>query len=302
LSFSIKEISDFDTMKVNIDPTSGFCFGVKRAIQLAESEIPENELLFSLGDIVHNEEEIKRLEKLGIQTIDHKNFSETYSKKVLFRAHGEPPSSYQKAKDQNCTLVDATCPIVLKFQQKVKKAWEEMKSCNGQVVILGKRSHPEVIGLLGHTDNKAIVIEDLNDLSLVNTNLPIRLFVQTTKSKEDFDEIVNALQKKIQKDTATDGDFKFYNTICRQVSGRVPALKRFCRENDAIVFVGGKNSSNGKQLFAICKQENANSYFISSDSEVKEKWFINKQTVGITGATSTPAWLLEKVSRHLQLI
>lgn len=287
-------------MKVNIDPASGFCFGVKRAIKLAESEISENKPLYILGDIVHNEEEIKRLEKLGIQTIDHSSFFTSENSKVLFRAHGEPPSTYQKVKEMNCQLVDATCPVVLKFQQKVKKAWEEMKAINGQVVIFGKRNHPEVIGLMGQTENKAIVIESLNDVSLINPKLPIRLFVQTTKSKEEFNEIVNLLKEKTQQYPTRVSDFKFYNTICGQVSGRIPTLKLFCRENDVIIFVGGKNSSNGKQLFAICQQENANSYFIASEKEIKTAWFNDKQTVGITGATSTPSWLLEKVSKHLQ--
>ena len=289
-------------MKINIDPASGFCFGVKRAIQLAEDEIPENETLYSLGEIVHNEEEIQRLKKLGLQSLDQINFAEKESIKVLFRAHGEPPSSYQKVNEQNCRLVDATCPIVLKFQQKIKKAWEEMKTRNGQIVIFGKRNHPEVIGLVGQTDNNAIVVENLNDLTLVNPNLPIRLFVQTTINKEDFDEIVNSLREKTHENSTIEADFKFYNTICGQVSKRIPVLKRFCRENEVIIFVGGKNSSNGKQLFSICQQENANSYFIASDTELKKEWFSAKQTVGITGATSTPAWLLEKVSRHLQQI
>lgn len=287
-------------MKVTIDPTSGFCFGVKRAIKIAESKIEENATLYSLGDIVHNEEECKRLEKLGIQTIDHTKFSKSENINVLFRAHGEPPSSYQKAKEMNCQLVDATCPVVLKFQQKVKKAWEEMKARNGQVVIFGKQNHPEVIGLVGQTQNEAIVIENLEDIAKLNPGLPIRLFVQTTKSKEDFDEIVNLLIAKTKLNQTSDADFKFYNTICGQVSGRIPALKIFCREYDVIIFVGGKNSSNGKQLFAICKQENANCHFIASEKEINKEWFKDKQTVGITGATSTPSWLLEKVSIHLQ--
>jgi 4-hydroxy-3-methylbut-2-enyl diphosphate reductase len=289
-------------MKVSIDPFAGFCFGVKRAIGIAESELQQRQQLYCLGGIVHNDEEIQRLEKTGLQTIDLNKLNESTGNKVLFRAHGEPPSTYKLASKNKIEIIDATCPVVLKFQKKVKAAWDEMKMVNGQVVIFGNKNHPEVIGLAGQTENKAIIVEDSNDLDKIDIHLPIRLFVQTTKNKDDFIKLVDCITHQIQDIPSEQSDFKFYNTICRQVSHRIPELKKFCQNHDIIIFISGKNSSNGRQLFNVCKSENSKSYFVSSVDEINNDWLMNIQSVGITGATSTPLWQMEQMASHISKI
>jgi 4-hydroxy-3-methylbut-2-enyl diphosphate reductase len=281
-------------MKVSIDPFAGFCSGVKRAIEIAEYELQQNDTIYCLGAIVHNEVETRRLKNSGLITIN--DIASAENSKVLVRAHGEPPSTFRIAKEQKTEIIDATCPIVLKFQLKVNKAWKEMKPINGQVVIFGKINHPEVIGLCGQTDNEAIVIENEDDLKKIDFLKPIRLFVQTTKNKEAFNEIVNLIVKKINSLNPEASDFEFYNTICNQVSRRIPKLQKFSRDNDVIVFVSGTHSSNGKHLFKICKQENERSHFITSENEIDSGWFKTGDSIGISGATSTPLWLIKKIA------
>jgi 4-hydroxy-3-methylbut-2-en-1-yl diphosphate reductase len=289
-------------MNVSIDPFAGFCFGVKRAIRIAENELLQSNKLYCLGELVHNEEEIHRLESSGLQILDHEKLEESTGIKILLRAHGEPPSTYKKAHINKTEIIDATCPIVLKFQKKVKIAWDEMNKINGQVVIYGKKNHPEVIGLIGQTENTAIVIEDLNDIDNIDPHRPIRLFVQTTKNNEDYGKFIDLIKEKIDRVELEIHDFKYHNTICGQVSQRIPKLRKFCNDHEVIIFVSGKNSSNGKQLFAVCKDENAESHFVSAENEIINDWFINAETIGITGATSTPFWLMETIASHISKI
>lgn len=282
-------------MKVTIDPYAGFCFGVKKTIELAEKELQENEKLYCIGDIVHNQEEINRLNKSGLVNIDITSPLQGKKSKILFRAHGEPPSSYQKANEEGVTLIDGTCPIVLRLQQEIKDAFVEMKKVDGQVVIYGSRDHPEVIGLSGYANNEAIIIESVEDLEMIDFSKPIRLFAQTTRDKEKYNLIIKETERKAIEVSSTP-DYKNFNTICGQVSNRVPKLKDFCKKNEIIIFVSGKKSSNGKYLYNICKSENAKSYFISTEDEINPAWFTQVKTVGISGATSTPSWLMEKIA------
>jgi 4-hydroxy-3-methylbut-2-enyl diphosphate reductase len=289
-------------MNVSIDPFAGFCFGVKRAIEIAETELKKDEKLFCLGEIVHNEEEIQRLGNTGLHTLKHNQLPITTDQKVMFRAHGEPSSTYNQAFKNNIEIIDATCPVVLKFQEKVKKVSKEMKKINGQVVIFGKKNHPEVIGLIGQADGNAIVIEDFADMDHLDFQRPIRMFVQTTKSKEEYDRVVAHITKKLETGKNESTDFKYFNTICGQVTKRIPKLKAFCQSHEVIVFVSGKNSSNGRQLFNICQDENPNSHLISSEDEINKEWFNNFRSAGISGATSTPLWLMERIADHISKI
>lgn len=286
-------------MKVNLDPNAGFCFGVKKAIHKAEEGLQQNQKLFCLGEIVHNDEEINRLDNLGLRTLQYNDLENHIGEKIMFRAHGEPPSTYEKAKKNNFEIIDATCPVVLKFQEKVKKAFIEMQPLNGQIVIAGKKNHPEVIGLTGQTENTAIIIESLADVDKIDLRLPLRLFIQTTLNKYYLDEIVELILDKYLKIGILKPDFKYFNTICGQVSGRILKLREFCSQNEVVIFVSGKNSSNGKQLFDICQSENPKSYFISSQDELKTEWYNKATSVGVTGATSTPAWLMEQIAEYI---
>jgi (E)-4-hydroxy-3-methyl-but-2-enyl pyrophosphate reductase len=286
-------------MKVTLDPYAGFCFGVKKAIQKAEEGLQQNQKLFCLGEIVHNDEEIQRLEKSGLSTLHYKDLENIQGAKIMFRAHGEPPSTYENARKNNFEIIDATCPVVLKFQEKVKQAFKEMQLKNGQIVIAGNKNHPEVIGLKGQTEGTAIIIESVADINKINFRLPVRLFIQTTKNKEFLDEIVKVVLEKYLKLGITNPDFKYHNTICGQVSGRIPRLKEFCSQNEVIIFVSGKNSSNGKQLFNICQSMNPRSYFISSPGELKSEWYNKAISVGVSGATSTPGWLMKKIADNI---
>ena len=286
-------------MRVSIDPSSGFCFGVDSSIEVAEAELLNDGALYSLGEIVHNKEEMDRLAEKGLIIIDHENLSNSKEIKVLVRAHGEPPSTYEIARKNKIKLVDTTCPIVVKLQQRIRKAFLEMKKVNGQVVIYGKKGHPEVNGLNGQTDNSAILIENPGDICKIDFDKPIRLFSQTTKSTEIYLGIVDEIKRKSEKFDAQSSFFIPKNTICHQVSGRVPSLNKFCSENDVVVFVSGKNSSNGKYLFSVCKSINPNSYHISSPKEIDKKWFAGFAKIGISGATSTPKWLMENVAHKI---
>lgn len=285
-------------MNVVIDKYSGFCFGVIRAIEAAERELGEHDQLYCLGDIVHNGMEVKRLSDKGLKVISHDEFSLLNNAKVLIRAHGEPPETYRIAKENKISLVDASCPIVLKLQSKIRIAYEEMKVVNGQIVIYGKHGHAEVLGLLGQTENTAIVVDNMEDIDRIDFSRPIRLFSQTTKSIEGFAKVCELISEKIKladKDIK-DSDFVANDSICRQVSNRSIELKNFSMNYDVIVFVSGKKSSNGMFLFDLCKSVNERTYLVSEPAELDKAWFNNVESVGICGATSTPMWLMEAVA------
>ena len=290
-------------MKVTIDKYSGFCFGVVYAIQMAEEELSKRGKLFCLGDIVHNNMEVDRLNNLGLEIINHEQLGELNDCKVLIRAHGEPPETYKTAIKNNIQLLDASCPVVLKLQHNIKEGYEEITKIDGQIIIFGKEGHAEVQGLLGQTDGKAIIVTSVEDLEKIDFTAPISMYSQTTKSPKAFSD----LQKEIIKRKEISGNpdsvkFIVNDTLCRQVSGREPQLKEFAKENDVIIFVSGKKSSNGKMLFQSCLKKNSNSYFISDENEINPDWFFKNSTVGICGATSTPRWLMEDVAKRINMI
>ncbi len=284
-------------MQVTIDKNSGYCFGVEFAIKMAEDEMENKEPLYCLGDIVHNDMEVKRLSEKGLVVIDREQLQELSNCKVLIRAHGEPPETYKLAIENNIELIDASCPVVLKLQNRVKNAFDKMERENGQIVIYGKKGHAEVIGLTGQTLEKAIVVTDDSDLDNLDYNRPITLFSQTTKSTKGFYALSEKIERRIKdaKGELTEIDFNSNDSICRQVSNREPQLQRFAQENDVILFVSGKKSSNGKALYQVCLSENPRSYFIENEEEIEADWFQNAERVGICGATSTPMWLMEQV-------
>ena len=278
-------------MIVEIDQKSGFCFGVLNAIGKAEETLIKDGMLYSLGHIVHNDLEVMRLQEIGLQTIDHDEFFKLKDCKVLIRAHGEPPTTYEYARQNNITLIDATCPVVLKLQQRVKKAAETMRDENGQVVIFGHQGHAEVDGLAGQTNNDAIVIEHPDDIEKIDPSRPVVVFSQTTKSVADFRKLTQNIQEQHKQ-----GRVESHDTICRQVSNRVLHLEEFAARFNVVIFVGGLRSSNAKVLFDVCKKQNERSYFVSSPDDLQSKWFSGIEKVGICGATSTPQWLMEKVA------
>lgn len=290
-------------LKITVDPKSGFCFGVVYAIEMAENILKENNKLYCLGDIVHNNREVDRLNNLGLEIIDHKRLSELNDCKVLIRAHGEPPSTYEIALKNNIELLDASCPVVLKLQHQIKEGYETIKKIDGQVIIYGKEGHAEVTGLVGQTNGEAIIVTTKEDISKIDFEKPIYIYSQTTKSPKAFQDIVDEIKKELIA-LGKDVDLKFvvHDTLCRQVSGREPQLKAFASENDVIVFVSGTKSSNGKMLFLSCKEQNKQSYFVSDTKEIDENWFKNSNTVGICGATSTPRWLMDEVADHIKQI
>ena len=281
---------------IEIDKKSGCCFGVARAIARAEEELKKGEILYCLGDIVHNTLEVERLANLGLITIDHAQFRELKNARVLLRAHGEPPCSYEIAKQNNIELIDASCPVVLKLQKRIKQKESESRK-DAQTVIYGKLGHAEVIGLVGQTDSKAIVIESKEDLSRLDFSKDIHLFSQTTKPLDGFNEIA-ALIKERMEDGA---NFQSFDTICRQVSNRVPNMKEFAMKHDIVFFVAGEKSSNGKVLFEECKKHNSNSYFISNPDALDPNLVKDDMSVGICGATSTPKWQMEEIAKIIKL-
>ncbi len=282
-------------MIIEIDKKSGFCFGVLNAIGKAEEMLKGDTLLYSLGHIVHNELEVNRLQRLGLKIINHEEYFKLKDCKVLIRAHGEPPSTYEYANANNITLVDATCPVVLKLQQRVKKAAESMKDADGQVVIFGHDGHAEVIGLAKQTNREVLIIENPEDLQQIDPSRPVVVFSQTTKSVDDF----RMLTDNIRNNTET-GRVEIHDTICRQVSNRIPHLREFAVRFDVIIFAGGRHSSNARVLFDACKELNENSYFVTSPEELDSNWFSGVQSVGICGATSTPQWLMEKLAESIK--
>lgn len=279
-------------MIVEIDKKSGFCFGVINAIRAAENELNDSEYLYCLGDIVHNGKEVERLETKGLKTISKEEYFTLKDCKVLIRAHGEPPATYEYAKQNNIELIDATCPVVLTLQEKVKRSYESKAAQQGQLVIYGKKGHAEIEGLNGQTDYNAIVIESKDEIEKIDTTRPVSFYSQTTKRIEDFNEIAGLIHAKMKPGVPVE----IKDTICRQVSNRVPNLKIFSKNYDLILFVAGKKSSNGQYLFSICKEENQNSFIISRTDEIQKDWFSGVNSVGICGATSTPNWLMEEVA------
>ncbi|MDD4823471.1 MAG: 4-hydroxy-3-methylbut-2-enyl diphosphate reductase [Bacteroidales bacterium] len=279
---------------IEIDRASGFCFGVVNAIRKAEEELNKGGILYCLGDIVHNSREVDRLTSKGLIIIDREQFKRLHNAKVLLRAHGEPPETYTIARTNNIEIIDATCPVVLQLQKKIKT--QHSDSDDSQIVIYGKIGHAEVNGLVGQTEGKAIVIEKAEDLSLIDFSRPVKLFSQTTKSLDGFREIVNLIQQKIAPGIL----FEYNDTICRQVANRIPNIRTFAAGHELIFFVSGQKSSNGKILFEECRKVNLNSHLISGSNDIDTSLLTNVQSIGICGATSTPSWLMEEVADTLR--
>lgn len=273
---------------IEIDSSSGFCFGVTTAIQKAEEELAKGNTLYCLGDIVHNGKEVERLHARGLITINHEQLKQLHDVKVLLRAHGEPPETYETARRNNIEIIDATCPVVLQLQRRIKKQYDA--NPEAQIVIFGKNGHAEVLGLVGQTHSKAIVMEKLEDVRLLDFGRDIYLYSQTTKNLDEFRRIIDYIQSHISPDAT----FRSFDTICRQVANRMPNIASFAARHDIIIFVSGRKSSNGKVLFKTCKSVNPNSYMIEGPGEIDSSWIEGVTSVGICGATSTPKWLMEQ--------
>ena len=284
-------------MIVEIDKQSGFCFGVQNAVKIAEKALLNGEKVFSLGPIVHNDKEVERLSTLGLVSIDHEEFKNLKNCKVLIRAHGEPPETYIIAEKNNIRIIEATCPIVKRLQSKIMDTWLKIKEGRGQVVIFGKSGHAEVVGLLGQIDNEGILVSGPDDIKKIDVTRPVYLFAQTTMSVNDFRDFVGKLRLEMQEKGITDIDKNLIinKTICGQVSNREPHLKSFAEKHDIIIFVSGRESSNGKMLYSVCRNVNPDTHFVSSPEELDPLWFKGKNSVGICGATSTPKWLIENI-------
>lgn len=284
-------------MLVEIDKKSGFCFGVQNAVETAEKTLLNGEQVFSLGPIVHNDKEMERLSSLGLVTISREQFMQLQNCNVLVRAHGEPPETYSVARKNNITIIEATCPIVKTLQSKITRSWGDLKKDNGQVVIFGKPGHAEVIGLMGHTGNEGILLTSPADIDKIDVSRPVALFSQTTMDTNEYDLIKELIYNKMKELGVLDPDksFKIHNTVCGQVSNRETHLRTFAANHDIVIFVSGKESSNGKVLYTACKSVNRDTYFVSSAEEIRKSWFAGKNSAGICGATSTPKWLIEQI-------
>ena len=287
-------------MIVEIDNGSGFCFGVTTAIKKAEETLANGEKLYCLGDIVHNGMECERLRGMGLITIDHDEFAHLHDATVLLRAHGEPPTTYELAQKNNITIIDATCPVVLALQKRIKKKFSTIddNSRTTDIVIFGKNGHAEVLGLVGQTNGKAIVIEHADDAKKLDFSHNIYLYSQTTKSLDEFHQIIEYCQQHIEEGAI----FQSFDTICRQVANRMPNICSFAIRHDLILFVCGRKSSNGKVLYKACKEKNPRSYLIAGPDEIQPEWFEGMNSVGICGATSTPTWLMEKCKEKVEKI
>ena len=285
-------------IKVEIDEGSGFCFGVVTAIHKAEEELAKGETLYCLGDIVHNSREVDRLKTMGLITINREEFKQLKNAKVLLRAHGEPPETDMIARENKIEIIDATCPVVLRLQKRIRQGYLADSDEEKQIVIYGKSGHAEVLGLVGQTDGKAIVIEKAEEAKKLDLNKSIRLFSQTTKSLDEFQEIVEYFKQHISPEAT----FEYYDTICRQVANRMPKLREFAATHDLIFFVSGKKSSNGKMLFEECLKVNANSHLIDNEKEIDPSLLQNVKSIGVCGATSTPKWLMEKIYNHIRTL
>ena len=281
---------------IEIDNGSGFCFGVVTAIQKAEEEINKSGHLYCLGDIVHNSNEVERLQKIGLETITHEQLNQLHDVKVLLRAHGEPPHTYEIARQNNISLIDATCPVVLQLQKRIRNTYHETPGDNNpQIVIYGKKGHAEVNGLVGQTQGNALVIESVDEVDKIDFSRNIYLYSQTTKSLEGFKKIVDEIQHRV----AGNVQFSSFDTICRRVANRIPQIKQFAQNHDVILFVCGSKSSNGRILYEECRRVNPLSYLISNETEISLSWLDGKEHIGICGATSTPMWLMNQVKDYL---
>lgn len=288
-------------IQIEIDNGSGFCFGVTTAIKKAEEELAKGETLYCLGDIVHNGMEVERLHGRGLVTINHDQLKDLHHVKVLLRAHGEPPETYETARRNHIEIIDATCPVVLQLQKRIKKQYEcddDTSTADGgrQIVIFGKNGHAEVLGLVGQTHSHAIVIEKFDDVKQLDFNRDIYLYSQTTKSLDEFHHIIEYIQAHI----AEGAEFKSFDTICRQVANRIPNIRRFAASHDLIFFVSGKKSSNGKMLFSECKKVNPNSHLVDNAEEIDQSLLAGANSIGLCGATSTPKWLMEEISEAIK--
>ena len=284
-------------MKIEIDNGSGFCFGVTRAIGKAEEVLANSQQpLYCLGDIVHNSMECDRLQRMGLITIGHERYNQLHDATVLLRAHGEPPQTYHKANENNIEIIDATCPVVLHLQERIKKEYDSASGRPKQIVIFGKNGHAEVLGLVGQTDGTAIVIEKPEEVARLDFNRDIYLYSQTTKPLDEFRKIVEYIQQHISPDAT----FRYYDTICRQVANRMPHIREFASRHDMVLFVCGKKSSNGRVLFNECQSANPRSYMIDSANEIEPRWLVGCKSIGICGATSTPAWLMEECKVRIE--
>lgn len=282
-------------MKIEIDDNSGFCFGVTTAIKKAEEELSNGGTLYCLGDIVHNNIECDRLKRIGLITIDHDTYRELHNAKVLLRAHGEPPETYEIAKRNNLELIDATCPVVLKLQQRIKQKWQETAEKQRQIIIHGQTGHAEVLGLVGQTRGEAIVIENIDQLDRIDNSKDTYIYSQTTKSLEGYKRIVSAIEERISPNR----ECKSFNTVCGQVAGRMNGIGEFAKSHQLLFFVCGKKSSNGKILFNECKRVNPNSHQIESAEDIDLSLTNGVESIGICGATSTPKWLMENCKQAI---
>ena len=291
-------------LQIEIDEGSGFCFGVTTAIKKAEEELAQGRPLYCLGDIVHNGMECDRLREMGLITINHDEMRELHDVKVLLRAHGEPPETYELARKNNIEIIDATCPVVLQLQKRIKTQYEISRNEESgvrsentpQIVIFGKRGHAEVLGLVGQTKSSAIIIESFDEVKKLDFSRDIYLYSQTTKSLDEFHRIIDYIQSHM----ASDATFKSFDTICRSVANRMPNISQFATKHDLILFVCGRKSSNGKVLYNECLRVNPNTHLVEDPQEIQKEWLEGIQTVGICGATSTPRWLMEQCSEAIQ--
>lgn len=286
-------------MVINIEGSSGFCYGVVRVINIAEELLRKGEEIWCLGQIVHNEAEVERLTELGMKFIDHEKLHTLKNSKLLIRAHGEPPSTYDIARKNNLQIIEGTCPIVRRLQKKVHTSFSIANEEEEMVIIFGKAEHPEVIGLKGQTDNLAVVIKSPEEAETIPLKKKISLFSQTTMSESEYEIVAEILKKRVAK---YGGELSISNSICGHVSRRKPGLEKFAAENDVIIFVGGKNSSNAKSLYKICKLVNLNTYFVSHFSEINKEWFKDARTTGLCGATSTPEWQLKEIAEKIRIL
>ena len=282
-------------IQIEIDEGSGFCFGVTTAIKKAEEELAKGTKLYCLGDIVHNGMECERLSEMGLIIINHDDMRELHNAKVLLRAHGEPPETYELARRNNIEIIDATCPVVLQLQKRIKQQYDESRE-TAQIVIFGKKGHAEVLGLVGQTQSTAIVIESFDEVAKLDFSRDIYLYSQTTKSLDEFHRIIDYIQSHISKDAT----FKSFDTICRNVANRMPNISQFATKHDLILFVCGRKSSNGKVLYNECLRVNPNTHLVEDPQEIQPEWLEGIQTVGICGATSTPRWLMEQCRDAIQ--
>lgn len=288
-------------MKITIDENSGFCFGVIHAIQTAEEYLQTHESLFCLGDIVHNNEEVKRLTDIGLRVISFEQFKQLHDTTVLIRAHGEPPSTYKVAKDNNIKLIDATCPVVLKLQQRIRDFYNNPANKEIQILIFGKKGHAEVIGLNGQANDNALIISSFDEIDQIDYHHPAMLYSQTTQSLEAYFQLINRIKQHYQE-KGNKSEFEYADTICRKVANRAVEIADFAKQHDAILFVSGEKSSNGLYLFDICKKNNSNSHLISNAQQIALLDLHNAESIGICGATSTPMWLMEECAKTTSIL